>query len=194
MATIARRGMARVAARREADSSDYLDPDLAALCEAFFFSRNAPLGTRENPMLQGMEGGGEEGESARGKPLCASVEGFSLHAPQAVPAEDREALESATPLRASRSLLSGATLPATRWEGRLPHAPPLAERPGSHPPHSRTAGLPAAVGGVGLVPVFPPDSAPRDSCRSTSISGATAAAITIASRAGGGISRDGRSR
>ena len=36
---------------------------------------------------------------------------------------------------------------------------------------SRTAGLPAAVGGVGLVPVFPPDSAPRDSCRSTWIFG-----------------------
>ena len=93
IATIARRGMERVAATWEADGSGYLDPNLAALCEAFFFSRNAPVGTRENPMLPGMESGGEEGESVRGKSLCASVEGFSLHAAQAVPAEDREALE-----------------------------------------------------------------------------------------------------
>ncbi len=44
-------------------------------------------------MLPGLESEGEEGGSVRGKPLCASVEGFSLHAAQAVPAQDREALE-----------------------------------------------------------------------------------------------------
>jgi hypothetical protein len=40
-----------------------------------------------------MEDEGEEAGSLRGKLLCAAVEGFSLHAAQAVAAEDREALE-----------------------------------------------------------------------------------------------------
>jgi hypothetical protein len=40
------------------------------------------------PMLPGMEG-----IVAQRKPLCASIEGFSLHAAQSVAPEDREALE-----------------------------------------------------------------------------------------------------
>jgi len=69
--TIARRLMERVAAAWEAEGSDYLDPELAALCEAFFFSRNPRLATRASTLLPGTEG--EEGDagSLRGKPLCA---------------------------------------------------------------------------------------------------------------------------
>jgi hypothetical protein len=80
--------MDRVAAAWEADGSDYLDPDLAALCEAFFFSRNPPLGRLDTPSLPGIEPA-----SLQSKSLCASVEGFSLHAAQSVSAHDREALE-----------------------------------------------------------------------------------------------------
>ncbi|MBM3287730.1 MAG: hypothetical protein FJY88_10340 [Candidatus Eisenbacteria bacterium] len=87
-ATVARRLMGRVVAAWEARGSDYLDPELAALCEALFFSRDPPVGKREDPELPGLEG-----EGIRGKPLCASMEGFSLHAAQAVPSWDREALE-----------------------------------------------------------------------------------------------------
>ena len=87
-ATIARRLMDRLAAVWEAEGSSYLDPALAALCEAFFFSRNPPLGKRDTPLLTGMEDAGPQG-----KALCASVEGFSLHAAQSVPAHDREGLE-----------------------------------------------------------------------------------------------------
>jgi hypothetical protein len=73
---------------RKPARGDYLDPDLAAVCEAFFFSRNPPTGTRDIPLLPGMEPA-----APKGKPLCASVAGFSLHAAQAVAVEDREALE-----------------------------------------------------------------------------------------------------
>jgi hypothetical protein len=86
-ATIARRLMGKVASAWEADGNSYLDPELAALCEAFFFSRNPPTGKRERSTLPGMEG------AAQSKPLCAAVEGFSLHAAQSVAADDREALE-----------------------------------------------------------------------------------------------------
>jgi len=86
--TVARRLMERVAAAWEAEGSSYLDPSLAALCEAFFFSRNPPLGKRETPLLPGMEA-----VELQGKALCASVEGFSLHAAQSVAADDREGLE-----------------------------------------------------------------------------------------------------
>ena len=54
---------------------------------------NPPLATRVSTLLPGMEGEEGDAESLRGKPLCASVEGFSLHAAQAVLAWDREALE-----------------------------------------------------------------------------------------------------
>jgi len=80
--------MDRVAAAWEADGSDYLDPDLAALCDAFFFSRDPPvekLGTQSLP--------GIEPPSPRSKPLCGFIEGFSLHAGQSVSADDRDALE-----------------------------------------------------------------------------------------------------
>ena len=87
-ATIARRLMGWVAAGWEAEGSSYLDPALAALCDAYFFSRNPPVGKRDTPLLKGMEEVGLEG-----KPLCASVEGFSLHAAQSVGAGDREGLE-----------------------------------------------------------------------------------------------------
>jgi hypothetical protein len=87
-ATIARRLMDRVAAAWEADGSDYLDPDLAALCEAFFFSRNPPPARQDTPFLRGIEPA-----PLQSKPLCASVEGFSLHAAQSVSTHDREALE-----------------------------------------------------------------------------------------------------
>jgi hypothetical protein len=90
-ATIADRLRDRVAAAWEAEGSDYLDPDLAALCEAFFFSRTPPLGMRESPWLPGVE---EDAAGGRpGKPLCASLDGFSLHAAQSVGPQDREALE-----------------------------------------------------------------------------------------------------
>jgi len=90
--TVARRLTDRLTAAAE-ERGHYLDPDLAALCEALFFSRNAPPGTREVPLLPGMEGEGGEQEGFRAKPLCASIAGFSLHAAQSVPAHDREALE-----------------------------------------------------------------------------------------------------
>ena len=75
------------------ERGDYLDPDLAALVEAIFWSRNPPPGTRDLPRLPGMEASGREEDGLQGKPLCASVAGFSLHAAQSVPAHDREALE-----------------------------------------------------------------------------------------------------
>jgi len=91
-ALIARRLTDRLAAASE-ERGDYLDPDLAALVEALFWSQNAPSGTRDIPLLPGMEASGGEEDSLHGKPLCASVAGFSLHAAQCVPAHDREALE-----------------------------------------------------------------------------------------------------
>ena len=97
--TVARRCTERLVAASGAESSDYLDPNLAALCEALFWSRNAPAGTRDIPLLPGLDeasaegSGGREEAGLRGKPLCASVAGFSLHAAQVVPAPDREALE-----------------------------------------------------------------------------------------------------
>ena len=44
----------RLAAASE-ERGNYLDPDLAALCEALFWSRNTPPGTRDIPLLPGME-------------------------------------------------------------------------------------------------------------------------------------------
>ena len=89
---IAERCTSRLTAAAEA-RGDYLDPNLAALVEALFWSRNPPPGTRDIPCLPGMEGGGSEEAGLRGRPLCASTAGFSLHAAQLVPAHDREALE-----------------------------------------------------------------------------------------------------
>jgi hypothetical protein len=97
--TVARRCTERLVAASDAESSDYLDPNLAALCEALFWSRNAPPGTRDIPLLPGVDeasaegSGGREEDGLRGKPLCASVAGFSLHAAQWVAVQDREALE-----------------------------------------------------------------------------------------------------
>ncbi|MBD3161787.1 MAG: hypothetical protein GF328_06745, partial [Candidatus Latescibacteria bacterium] len=88
---IARRLSATVTAAWEADGSDYLDPDLASLCEAFFFSRTPPLGEGRSPRLPGLDGEGDP--PAPVKKQCASVAGFSLHAGQSVRAQDREALE-----------------------------------------------------------------------------------------------------
>ncbi|MBD3335435.1 MAG: hypothetical protein GF355_07950, partial [Candidatus Eisenbacteria bacterium] len=90
---IARRLTEEVAAQ-EADGSDYLDPELAALCEAYFFSRTPPLESCLNPRLAGLEEEEEDpAEGLAGKPLCASAGGFSLHAARSVAADDREALE-----------------------------------------------------------------------------------------------------
>ena len=80
-----------VTATWETEGNSYLDADLASLCEAFFFSRTPPLGEGRSATLPGLDGAGEDVGSS--KPLCASVGGFSLHAAQAVAAEDREALE-----------------------------------------------------------------------------------------------------
>jgi hypothetical protein len=80
-----------VASVWEAEGSGYLDPRLASLVEAFFFSRTPPVATRSPEAQHGMEE--EEGAALGGKALCASVQGFSLHAAQAVGAQDREALE-----------------------------------------------------------------------------------------------------
>ena len=66
--------LAAVAEERGED----LDPDLAALGEALFSSRNAPPGTLDVPRLRDTEGSGAEEDGLRGKPLCASVAGFSL--------------------------------------------------------------------------------------------------------------------
>ena len=52
-ATIARRCISLFVAASEADGNDYLDPNLAALCEAIFWSRNALPGTRDIPLLPG---------------------------------------------------------------------------------------------------------------------------------------------
>jgi hypothetical protein len=91
-ATVARRLADRLAAASE-ERGSYLDPDLLALLEALHGSREAPPGMRDIPLLPGMEAPGEDGAGVQGKPLCASVAGFSLHAAQSVPAHDREALE-----------------------------------------------------------------------------------------------------
>jgi hypothetical protein len=90
--TVADRLTARLAAASE-EEDDYLDPDLAALVEALFWSRDAPPGTRDIPLLPGLESEGREEDGLQGKPLCAAVAGFSLHAAQCVQAHDREALE-----------------------------------------------------------------------------------------------------
>ena len=90
--TVAGRLTDRLAAASE-EENDYLDPELAALVEALFWSRNPPPGTRDIPRLPGMEAEAGEEDGLRDKPLCASVAGFSLHAAQCVPAHDREALE-----------------------------------------------------------------------------------------------------
>jgi len=84
-ATLARRLMSRVVAAWEARGSDYLDPEPAALCEALFFSRDPPVGRREDPELPGLEG-----------------EGFSLRAAQAVPSWERRC--DASELRAFPAL------------------------------------------------------------------------------------------
>ena len=84
--------MDKLAAAWEAEGSRYPEPALAALCDAFFFSRCAPVGKRETRLQTGIIGVG-----AQGKTVCASVEGFSLHAGQSVAAEDRVGLER--PLR-----------------------------------------------------------------------------------------------
>ena len=91
-ATVARCLTDRLTAASE-ERGDYLDPDLAALLEALHWSREAPPGTRDIPLLPGMETSGGEEVGVQGKPLCASVAGFSLHAAQSVLAHDREALE-----------------------------------------------------------------------------------------------------
>jgi len=90
--TVAGRLTARLAAASE-EENDYLDPELAALVEALFWSRDAPPGTRDIPLLPGLESEGREEDGLQGKPLCAAVAGFSLHAAQCVQAHDREALE-----------------------------------------------------------------------------------------------------
>jgi hypothetical protein len=88
---IAERVTRHVASVWEAEGSGYLDPRLASLVEAFFFSRTPPVATRSSEVQRGVEE--EEGAALGGKALCASVQGFSLHAAQAVGAQDREALE-----------------------------------------------------------------------------------------------------
>ncbi|MBD3337171.1 MAG: hypothetical protein GF355_16790, partial [Candidatus Eisenbacteria bacterium] len=45
------------------------------------------------PRLPGLEGEEDPAGGLAGKPLCASVNGFSLHAARSVAAHDREALE-----------------------------------------------------------------------------------------------------
>ena len=98
---IARLCSARLPAAIEEEGQGFIDPDLAALFDVLFSAQNPPPGIRDLPFLSGLgadpEPGGadaDRGESGRGeKALCASVAGFSLHAAQAVPAFDREALE-----------------------------------------------------------------------------------------------------
>ena len=68
---------------------------------------------------------------------------------------------------------------------------PWPNRTGSDASRSRAAGLSAAPGGAGVVPVFPPGSVPRNLRQSEPVSGDAAAAATIETRGGGGISRDG---
>ncbi|MBD3161231.1 MAG: hypothetical protein GF346_03480 [Candidatus Eisenbacteria bacterium] len=66
-------------------------PDLASLCEPFFFSPTPPLGEGQSPWLPGLDG--EDDPPAPAKEQCASVGGFFLHAGQSVRVQDREALE-----------------------------------------------------------------------------------------------------
>jgi len=55
---LAQRLTARLAALAKAADSGWLDPDLAALCAALLFSRDAPPGLRDRPFLPGLVGGG----------------------------------------------------------------------------------------------------------------------------------------
>ncbi len=100
--TLAARLTACLTAAWENDGQSGLDQALAGLSEALFWSQHAPPGTRDLPVLSGLEGaasgpgpeaGLPETLGPQGKTLCASVAGFSLHAAQFVPAQDREALE-----------------------------------------------------------------------------------------------------
>ena len=67
----------RLAAASE-ERGDYLDPNLAALVEALFWSRNAPAGTRDIPLLPavsplgGMETAGREEDGLPCPPWGAS--------------------------------------------------------------------------------------------------------------------------
>jgi len=174
--TVAARLTDRLAAASE-ERGDYLDPNLAALVEALFWSRNAPAGTRDIPLLPGMETAGQEEDGLLGKPLCASVAGFSLHAAQFVRARPGgpgapDALWPACSVRA------GTSGPPPRREGDLPPAPSVAERTGSHRPRSRAARLSPPPGGAGLVPIFPPGAPPWGLCQSQSVSEASSGAAT----------------
>lgn len=64
----------RLAAASE-ERGDYLDPNLAALVEALFWSRNAPAGTRDVPLLPAVSplGGDEDRGTGRGRPAVPPV-------------------------------------------------------------------------------------------------------------------------
>jgi hypothetical protein len=147
--TIAGGLSARLTAASEEDN-DYLDPDLAALMEALFWSRDAPPGTRDIPLLPGLEGGREE-EGLQGKPLCAAIAGFSLHATQCVQAHDREALERLLRygLRApfSQERLSRCPDEKVVYQLRRPLAPETGggRVPAEPPPSSSSLPEPAAA-------------------------------------------------
>jgi len=80
------------------------------------FSRDPPVATRVSALLPGMEADEGDGAGLSGKPLCASIEGFSLHAAQAVGAQDREALERL--LRSGLRAVEGAPGPLVSPETR----------------------------------------------------------------------------
>ena len=130
--TVADRLTARLAAASE-EENDYLDPDLAALVEALFWSRNPPPGTRDIPRLPGLEA-----EVGRGRPAGQAALRFGgrLLAPRRAvcPGARPGGAGAAVPLRCAGSVLARNVSRAGPTErsctscagpGRMRGAPPI---------------------------------------------------------------------
>ena len=137
----------RLAAASE-DRGNYLDPDLAALCEALW-SRNARR-ERGHPAAAGITAADAE-HGLRGKPRCASrppSRHGGLAAVQFVPACDREALRDSVAATDCVLPLPGERL-GRRPDGKVTYrpVPPAcprtggAARAGCHPSDPRAARL-----------------------------------------------------
>jgi len=105
----------RLAALSEAEAPGWLDPDLAALCEALCFSRDAPRSLRDRRFVPGLEGRGAD--QVRSAPAV---------------------LTRLNPRCTLMSARKSGPLPVREPAGRLP---PTAKRPaekGRYPMRSRT--------------------------------------------------------
>ncbi|MBD3335421.1 MAG: hypothetical protein GF355_07875 [Candidatus Eisenbacteria bacterium] len=122
---------------------------MAALCEAYFYSRTPPLESRLNPRLAGVDDEEGSAEGLAGKPLCASAGGFSLHAARSVAADDREALEQLLRygLRApfSQERLSRGPDGKVVYRLRRPWPTPRGVRASNLSPVSRPGSLPSSM-------------------------------------------------